>query len=209
MLDGLAARHVLFNVLYESDLTAAKLAPYKVVAMLTTRTTRQSAISALETYLTKGGKIIAAGDAATLDETGQKRSQPEWFGKKTGSGEYTYYEQLPPLDDLSKTLRDAAGPEVVHVEVPPGVLYNIEQQPATGSVMIHFLNYTLKPSAEIKVAVKKNYGILRVLSPDLPSAVQLAISGGAAVITVPPVRIYSLLVMETRGSSSAKAAAKP
>ena len=200
LLDGLAARHVLFNVLYESDLTAVKLAPYKVVAMLTTRTTRQSAISALETYLTKGGKIIAAGDAATLDETGQKRSQPEWFGKKTGSGEYTYYEQLPPLDDLSKTLRDAAGPEVVHVEVPPGVLYNIEQQPATGSVMIHFLNYTLKPSAEIRVGPQRKFASMLMFSPDSSQPLaQIGPPGRDLAMKIPSVRVYSLLVMQPRG----------
>ena len=120
LLDGLAARHVLFDVIYESDLTAEKLAPYKVVALLTARTVRQRALSALETYVTNGGRIIAAGDAATLDENGQKHAPPEWFGKKIGKGECTYSEQIPPLDDLSKTLRDAAGPGPIQVEAPDG-----------------------------------------------------------------------------------------
>ena len=199
LLDGLASRHVLFDVIYESDLTAEKLASYKVVALLTARTVRQRALSALESYATSGGRILAAGDAATLDETGQKRAQPEWFGKHTGNGECTYSEQIPPLDDLSKTLLDAAGPGPIQVEA--GVLYNIVEQPATGRTMIHFLNYALKPSGEIKVVLPKKYARINLLSPDSPQALELSNPPGLAVVMkIPSVRIYSLLVMQPRGS---------
>jgi hypothetical protein len=210
LLDGLAARRVLFDVIYESDLTAEKLAPYKVVALLTARTVRQRALSALETYVTSGGRIIAAGDAATLDETRQKRAQPEWFGKQTGKGECTYSAQIPPLDNLSKSLRDAAGPGQIQVEAPADVLYNIVQQPATGRVMIHFLNYALNPSGEIKVVSQNKYARISLLSPDSAQAVQLSIPPGVpAEMKVPPVRVYSLLVLETRPSRPLKAADKP
>jgi hypothetical protein len=205
LLDGLAARHILFDVLYEYDLTAEKLAPYKAVALLTARTVRPRALSALEAYVTGGGRIIAAGDAATLDENGQKHAPPEWFGKPTGKGECTYYQQIPPLDDLSKTLRDATGPGAIQVEAPAGVLYNIVQQPATGRTMIHFLNYTLKPSGKIKIALPKKYTRISLFSPDSPQAVQLSTPRGTALeLKVPAVRIYSLLVMETRVAGQAK-----
>ncbi|MGD1100770.1 MAG: alpha-amylase family protein [Terriglobia bacterium] len=206
LLDGLASRHMLFDVIYESDLTAEKLASYQVVALLTARTVRQRTLSALETYVTNGGRIIAAGEAATLDETGQKRAQPEWFGKQRGKGKCTYYEQIPPLDDLSKTLRDAAGPGPIQVEAPPGVLYNIVQQPAAGRTLIHFLNYTLKPSGEIKVVSQRKYARISLFSPDSPQAVQLSIPPGApAELKVPSVRVYSLLVMETHRPRPSKA----
>jgi hypothetical protein len=199
LLDGLASRHVLFDVIYENDLTAEKLAPYKVVALVTAQTLRQRALSALESYVAGGGRIIAAGDAATLDETGQTHAQPEWFRKPAGKGECTYSEQIPPLDDLSKSLGDAAGPGPIQVEAPAGVLYNIVQQPASGRVMIHFLNYTLKPSAEIKVVAQKKYARISLLSPDSHQAVQLSIPPGVpAELTVPSVRIYSMLVLETQ-----------
>jgi hypothetical protein len=197
---------MLFDVIYESDLTAEKLASYQVVALLTARTVRQRTLSALETYVTNGGRIIAAGEAATLDETGQKRAQPEWFGKQRGKGKCTYYEQIPPLDDLSKTLRDAAGPGPIQVEAPPGVLYNIVQQPAAGRTLIHFLNYTLKPSGEIKVVSQRKYARISLFSPDSPQAVQLSIPPGApAELKVPSVRVYSLLVMETHRPRPSKA----
>jgi hypothetical protein len=199
LLDGLAARHVLFDVLYENDLSAENLAPYKAVALLTARTVRQRALADLGNYVTSGGRIFAAGDAATLDETGQKHTPPEWFGKQTGKGECTYYEQIPPLDDLSKALREAATPATIQVEAPAGVLYNIVQQPATGRTMIHFLNYTFKPSGETKIALQRKYARISLVSPDSPQAVQLSIpTGTAAELKVPAVRIYSLLVLETR-----------
>ena len=209
LLDGLASRHVLFDVLYESDLTAEKLAPYKVVALLTARTVRQRALSALESYVTNGGRIIAAADVATLDETGQKHAPPEWLGKQTGKGECTYTEQIPPLDDLAKTLHDAAGQGTIQVETPPGVLYNIVQQPATGRVMIHFLNYTLKPSGAIKVVMPKKYARVSLISPDAPQAVQLSITLGATEeLKVPSVRIYSLLVLDAHVPRPVKAVEK-
>jgi hypothetical protein len=209
LLNGLASRHVLFDVLYESDLRAEKLAPYKAVALLTARTVRQRALSALETYFAAGGRVFAAGEAATFDETGQKHPHPDWFGKQTGKGECTYYEELPPLDDLSKTLRDAAGLGLIQVEAPAGVLYNLVQQPATGRTMIHFLNYTLKPSAEIKIVAQKKYARVSVLSPDATQAVQLSIpSRTPAELKLPSVRIYSVLVLETQNPRSVKAAEK-
>jgi hypothetical protein len=196
LLNGLASRHVLFDVMYESDVTREKLVPYKVVALLTARTVRQRALSALETYLTNGGRVMAAGDVATLDETGQKREPPEWLGKALGKGECTYDQQIPPLDDLARKLLDAAGPEPIQVEAPAGVLYNIVRQPATGRVVIHLLNYGRNPAGEIKVVTQKQYARVNLLSPDSPGFGELTKRPGTlATWKVPPVRIYSLLVL--------------
>ncbi len=197
LLDGLAARHVLFDVLYESDLTVDKLPHYKVVALLTARTVHQRAVTALENFLTGGGKVIAAGDSATLDENGQKRMPPEWFGKSLGKGECTYYEKLPALDDLASALRDAAGAWPFSIDAPPGDLYNITHQPATGRTMIHFLSYSLKPSGEIKVAGLLGRTRVTLLSPDSPQAAPVSIKPSrSGELRFPAVRIYSMLVIE-------------
>lgn len=196
LLDGLAARHVLFDVLYESDLTAEKLAPYKVVALLTTRTVRQRALAALESYLADGGKIIAAGDAATLDENGQKRTPPEWFGKSSGKGECNYYQKLLPLDELSKTLSDGS-PRQVEVQVPAGVLYNVVRQPNAGRTIIHFLNYGHSPSGNVRAFTAQGRTRGTLLSPDSPQAPLMTILHSAVTeYSVPSVRIYSLLILQ-------------
>jgi hypothetical protein len=201
LADGLASRHVLFDVIYERDLAAKNLAAYKAVALLTARTVRAGALAALEKYVAEGGRLIAAGDAATRDEHGQERPRPEWFGKASGKGECTFYEQVPPLDDLAKSLSDAA-PPAIRVEAPAGVLFNITEQPAAGRALIHLLNYAGSPSAEIRIVPPKRYARATLLSPDSPEAVQLsAAAGGTVELKVPSVRIYSVVVLESRLSS--------
>ena len=199
LADGLASRHVLFDVIYESDLAAKHLAAYKAIALLTARTVRAGALAALEKYVAEGGRLIAAGDVATRDEQGQERPRPEWFGKP--QGECTYYEQVPPLDDLAKSLGEAAG-SVIRVEAPAGVLFNITEQPAAGRTLIHLLNYADSPSGEIKIVPPKRNARAILLSPDSPEAVQLSVgAGGTVELKVPSVRIYSLVVLESRVST--------
>ena len=59
-MNGLAARNVLYHVLYEHELTPEKLKPYAAVFLLSADTVRASALEALEQYVTAGGKLLAA-----------------------------------------------------------------------------------------------------------------------------------------------------
>ena len=198
MLNGLAARGVLFDVIYEHDLAAKNLSPYAVVALLTAQTVRERALSALESYVAAGGKVIAVGDAAAFDETGRRRERPAWFGRKTGKGECIYSDRALSVDELAKTLQDAGGAGRVRLEAPAGVLYHVTQEPKTGCTMVHLLNYTLQPSGEIKVVLPKKYNRIRLISPDAPQELQLATPSGVLTeLQLPSVRIYSLLVLES------------
>jgi hypothetical protein len=58
LLDGLAARRVLFEVIYERDVTPEALARFKAVAMLTARSVRPSALSAIDGFVRNGGHLI-------------------------------------------------------------------------------------------------------------------------------------------------------
>jgi hypothetical protein len=198
LLNGLAARGVLFDVIYEHDLATKNLSSYAVVVLLTAQSVRERALSALVSYVAAGGKVIAVGDAAALDETGRRRLRPTWFGRKTGKGECTYYERAPSVDELAKALKDAGGKGSLRVEAPLGVLYHVTQDPKTGRTMVHLLNYTLQPSAEIKVVPQKIYVRIKLFSPDVPQELQLAPSSARPTeLQLPSVRIYSLLVLES------------
>ncbi len=193
-LNGLAARNVVYNVLYEHDLTSEKLAPYSAVAVMTAATVRGTALAALESFVKRGGKLFAAGDAATLNETGQKRQKPALFT----SG--TYYEKLPALDELAPKLA-SAGRHSVSVEAPQGVLYSVTTQFAgsRSRLLVHLLNYTQSPARNIKVKVPGRFASVRLLSPDStrgPIRV-LSSSGNTREIEVPELGTYSLLVFET------------
>lgn len=92
MLNGLASRGVVYNVLYEHDLTPQKLSGYAAVALLQTDTLRDKALSALTAFAGRGGKLFSAGNVGTLDENGRARPKPALFSRGT------YYEKLPDVD---------------------------------------------------------------------------------------------------------------
>jgi hypothetical protein len=202
LLNGLAARRVLFDVIYERDLSLEKLAPYHAVALLTGQTLHERALSALESFVAGGGRLFAAGDVAAYDETGRQRSRPRWFGQKTGKGECIYYDRIPPLDEVAKTLLEAGGSGPVQVKASSGVCYNVVHQPKPDRTIVHLLNYTLEPNNEIKVVLQKKYERVWLISPDMPEKLQLAApSGNPAELNLPPLRIYSLLVLESSGAN--------
>jgi hypothetical protein len=198
LLNGLAGRNVAYDVLYEHDVTPGKLKPYAAVALLTAQMVRDRSVKALEEYLAGGGKVVAAGNVATQDERGSSRPQPSFLRSKTGRGECIYLEKLPPIDELARTLIAADRRPLVSVVAPKGVLYNFVEQPKTGRVIVHLLNYTLKRAEKIKIAVEGRYGPVRLLSPDgVPEQVRrLTSSGPFTELEIPQLSIYSVLILE-------------
>jgi hypothetical protein len=205
LLNALAARNVIYDVLYENDLSAERLKRYAAVAVLTAETMRNSALAALESYVAGGGKLFVAGNSATRDEKGEARPRPAFFDRKTGKGECIYYQELPPVAELASALLSADRPPVVRVEAPPGVLFNAVEQPEPRRLIVHLLNYTLKPTAEIKVTVLGQLLNIRLLSPDSPrDAPQVIRSTSASMeVRVPSVKTYSMLVFERTAPESA------
>lgn len=201
LLNGLAARNVAYDMVYENGLTSEALAPYAAIALLTANTVRASTLAAIENYVTRGGKLFAAGAAATMDESGKPRPRPAFFGRKTGQGECVYYEKLPPLDELAATLADSARRSPVQVEAPKGVFYNVlTQRAASGEsrVLVHLLNYTGRPARNLKVIARGKFEDVRLLSPDSSrDPAQVTSSGPLTAIEVPELGTYSLLLLDS------------
>ncbi len=197
LLNGLAARNVLFDVIYEHDLNPRALSHYSEVAILKADVVSNNALIALENYVRKGGRLIVAGPSAGLDQDGNKRPRPSFFGRRLGKGECVYYEQMPPLDRLAAELRQHENSNVPTIESSPGILYNVVKQPASSREIIHLLNYETVPTGKIKIELKKKYRSATLLSPDLPQPTSLAISHGASSgeIAVPGLKIYSMVVL--------------
>jgi hypothetical protein len=203
LLNGLAARGVVYDVLYEHDVTSDKLAPYSVVALLTAETVRDKALAALSAFVDGGGKLFVAGNAASLDEIGKQRPKPALFERKTGKRECTYYEKLPPLNELAAALSGAIRRCAVKIEAPKGVFYNaLGQVSAHGQarVIVHLLNYSAHPARNVKVIAEGKFADVRLLSPDSPRdpARVLASSDGVTEIGVPGLGTYSLLVLVSK-----------
>jgi len=211
LLNGLAGRRVIYDVLYEHELTPGRLKPYAVVALLTTEMAHDRAVKALEEYVTGGGKLIAVGKVLTRDEKGRPRPQPGFIRAKTGKGESIYFDQLPSIDELARKLLAADHPPPVTVTAPPGVLYNFVEQPKDGRVIVHLLNYTLRPVQSIQVRAQGKFTEARLLTPDRPREPALVIASSAtmAEVQVPFLRTYSILVFERAQGRRAGPHAQP
>src|SRR5581483_106424 len=72
----------------------------------------------------------------------------------------------PDPEELAQRLHAASGEAKAIVEGPPGVLYNITEQPSNRSVLVHLLNYTLRPVDNVAVTLRVSAGTVRLLSPD-------------------------------------------
>jgi len=65
------------------------------------------ALQALQEYVSGGGQLFTIGKAATFDEKGQPRVQPAFLRTDAGKGKSTYFEKLPPIDELAQALTAA------------------------------------------------------------------------------------------------------
>jgi len=190
LLNALAARNVMYDVIYEDGLKAQKLGGYSAVALLTADTVRASALASLESFVNRGGKLITAGKAGTLDEMGATRAKPAFFAKGT------YFEKLPPIDELAKALGDSSRAPV-KLDAPAGVFYYALQQ--GDWVIVHLLNYTGRSTKGLKVSVEGEFRSVRLLSPDASrEPAKLVSSGRVTQIEVPAVETYSVLLLEAR-----------
>ena len=168
LLNGFSGRNVIYDVLYEDQLTAEKLRPYSAVALVDARLVRDRALNALREYLSGGGKLFTIGNAATLDEKGRPRVQPSFLRTSAGKGQSTYFEKLPPIDELAHTLIAADRQSKVSVVAPKGVVYNFVEQPSKGRLIVHLLNYTARPVGAVEVTVQGDFSGARLLTPDGP-----------------------------------------
>jgi hypothetical protein len=203
LLNGLGARNVTYDVIYESDLTSEKLAPYSAIALLTADTVRATALAGIENFVGRGGKLFAAGTSASLDEIGTRRPKRPSFGCKAGRSECFFFDKLPPIDELATALLSTGRTSPVHVLTPKGVVYAaLSQSTARGQqrVLVHLLNYTAHPVRNIAVSVKGAFEQVTLLSPDTPRTPvkRLPSPVGATEIGVPELGTYSLLVFEPK-----------
>lgn len=198
LLDGLAARGVLFEVLYEKDVTRAALSRYRAVAILSARMVRDSAIAALEDFVRKGGRLVSTGNSATLAEGASTRTLPAFFQGATGSGKGVHFDTLPLVEELAKTLREVSGPLPARIDAPATVLYNVTRQ--NKRVIVHLLNYALMPANDLKVEVPGTFRSARVVSPDDGGsfAVMAGLNPHSATIQIPKLQIYSAVILESK-----------
>lgn len=198
VLNALAGRNVLYNVLYEHELTPQRLQPFAVVVLLSAEAVRSQALAALQQYVQSGGRLFVAPKTATFDELGQRRDPPAWMRETSGQGRMVCWPKLPEVDELARQLRAALPAPPVCLRAPPSVLYNVTVQPPSGRRMVHVLNYSAQPAQQVVVSVDGHYDHATVLTPEglgaSPPVVRIV--ENRTEITMARLQIYALLVVQ-------------
>ena len=190
LLNGLAAHGVLFNVVYEHDLTSAMLQRYKA-ALIVAEHVRSSALAALAECSANGGKLLAMETAACKDEAGRKRAEPPLANA-------THFQATAPIETLAAELKRAAGEPLVTLQAPEGILCNVTEQPRQKRLLVHLLNYTLRPVETIRMTVQGRFKSCVLFSPDAAkrSPRRISESRDKTELEIPLLGIYSVLAFE-------------
>jgi len=201
MLDGLASRKVLFEVVYERDITSQILSRYHAVALLTAETVRNSSLDALEQFVRTGGRLLASQNAGTVTEKGKSRQRPSFFSGRLGQGSAVLIEDNPSIDQLAKTLLDMSGDEQIRLKAPPEVLYNVTEQTDKKRTIAHLLNYGSETVPTLTVEVPGHYSGTYLVSPDGDSRLVTRRDSDSSrtMLQVEHLGVYSLIVLNKTG----------
>jgi hypothetical protein len=179
LLNALAARHVLFDVVHEHDARLERLRPYRAVALLSAAPLRPRVRDALSAFVAQGGKLLAVA-APGLPAAA------------------TVWEALPSPGHLAAALR-AATPLEVSVNAPAGVLHVVTTQPAQRRSLVHVLNYTGRMQTGVAVAIPGSCQAVKIYSPDSGSAEDVTMRGDGAgcLVSLPRLSTYSVVAWES------------
>ena len=127
--------------------------------------------------------------------------------KPAGAAMTSEYWKLPVnWQQIVDEVRWAANGFSLEVKGPPALVAEPLDQPGTGRVLIHLINYDERRPAPENIAVSlripagKTVRAVRLASPDAAGTPTLAhtVTGGRAAFTVPRVRTYSVAIVELR-----------
>ncbi|WP_437222444.1 glycoside hydrolase family 66 protein [Planctomicrobium sp. SH661] len=190
LLEGLAARKLLFNVQYDTNVRPEQLSQYQTVLLLGSRV-HSSLWTALSQFGMAGKSVIAIESAASQDETGKPVASP--FIAKIIP--YRGREDIAALTAAITAATPKPGPTL---EAPPGVLFNVTTQSNPARTLVHLLNYTLEPTGPIKLTLPEAFQQVRQVSPDQEQAALRVFSSTerGTEVEIPQLHIYSVLILD-------------
>jgi hypothetical protein len=114
----LTKRHLPFNFVFDNELEAGELQPYRVLLLANTAALSDAMLAKLRKWVVGGGHLIATADTALYDEWGERRA--EW-----GLGEMLGVRKTEKLQ-VAHTAEHGAG-RVTYIPGEPGVAYARER----------------------------------------------------------------------------------
>ena len=216
---ALTKAHVLFDYVSEARLTEAVLRRYTTVVAAELRVVPDGQLLALTRYVEKGGRLLLAGDFATLDDAKAERKPaaaeraallavPEGTQRAWGRG---IVRRCPTVETVPGVLGTAASVlSCPDAQVGPHVKVNAFRtvREAPGRLVVHVVNYNVPlgidadpptPVAGIELSIPLPEGtqaaLARVHAPEeaRPAPVAVRTANGRARLRLPTLRIYRVV----------------
>jgi hypothetical protein len=220
---------VPFGLLFDRQLR--DLSRYKVLVLAEQDALSDEQAGRIRQFVAEGGGLVATGNTGRLTDWRTRRSQPA-LADLYGKGRVIYVPQIeaaapaPPAqmsyyipnalwklprnaEALVKAVKQASGGRLsVEVEAPAWVTAEVADQPATGTRLLHLINFKhQEPFRDIPVRVRLPEGArfreAVVETPDGSSQqLHVAVEGDTVSFQVPELKVYDLVLLRTDRSSA-------
>jgi hypothetical protein len=211
LLNHLAGKNFIFDVLFSRTLSANQLEHYPRVALANTHRVSDTSLALLQAYVKNGGTLLIAGQSAIEDDDGQKRFQPGFAGlvntncQEPGQVECAFnlgkgkilYLASGSNEAIYDALASSTGSQVLSVEGPGYVICNLIHQPQQNRHVLYVLNYSQGPVHDLKVRIQSSFSNAELSSPDKVSTqVKVTREGAGFVrVAIPELDIFDVVVL--------------
>jgi hypothetical protein len=216
--------HVPFGLLFDRQLR--DLSRYKVLVLAGQDALSDEQVARIGQFVADGGGVVATGNTGQLTDWRTRRSQPA-LADLYDKGRVIYVPQIdaaapPPPAQMSyyipnalwklprnaealvTAVKQAAGGRLsVEVEAPAWVTAEVADQAATGTRLLHLINFKYQvPLRDIPVRVRLPQGArfreAVVETPDGPSQeLHVTVEDDAVSFRVPELKVYDLILLRT------------
>jgi len=219
---------VPFGLLFDHQL--CDLSRYKVLVLAEQDALSDEQVAQIRQFVAQGGGVVATGNTARFTDWRTRRSQPALAdlydtnrviyvphiaaAAPAPPAQMNYYIpntlwKLPGnAEALFAAVKQAAGGRLsVEVEAPAWVTAELADQPATGTRLLHLINYKYQePLREIPVKLRLPQGAqvreARMETPDGPSQeLRFTVEGDTVSFRVPELKVYDLVLLRTERKS--------
>jgi hypothetical protein len=196
-LNQLSRFDIQYDVIFNTELSTVDLEKYRVAILPANVYLSPSSTSAVQNWLGHGGELYVFGDRKAREKTFDCRLDSSITGVEKGV--IRYYEETPKAIKMAATLETALRSSMKYrVEAPPYILHNAVSQQDSGRTIIHLLNYSQKPVADIRLVIdQESPNEATVYSPDFtaPRSLSANMEDEKIVYRIPLVKIYSVVVL--------------
>ena len=177
LLDALSKNRFLYDVILAGQAKKSELKLYWALLALDAKYIDDETFAAVSDYINDGGTLITTRNSFLFDQFYRERNNvirsrllgdysPMGSIHKKGEGMVICYPETPTLEQLVLEIEKIIGRQIVEIDAPDSVLYNVAWQKTQNQLVLHLINYSQKLTEEILVEVDAKVESIKLLSPD-------------------------------------------